>query len=99
MCRRARQCVVREHSHVHVRQPVRARQLTVAKTAAHGPKRDPLRMQVRRAPPDPGPESRRAAPSADAPPKNKKPVNSWFTGPRPLPGLVLVENTITEPIS
>lgn len=93
MCRRARQCVVREHSHVHVRQ------LTVAKTAAHGPKRDPLRMQVRRAAPDPGPESRRAAPSADAPPKNKKPVNLRFTGSRPLRGLVLVENTITEPIS
>lgn len=37
MCRRARQCVVREHSHVHARQPARARQLTVAKTAAHGP--------------------------------------------------------------
>ena len=38
-------------------------------------------------------------PSPPPMPKNKKPVNSWFTGSRPLPGLVLVENTITEPIS
>lgn len=36
---------------------------------------------------------RRPFSSAPPIPKNKKPVNSWFTGSRPLRGLVLVENT------